>query len=79
MFSLARTRYRDFTLFAFTTFTAPPYDLLLLRLKSRSYSKKMSEISHDFSDFSLQVSESAVEVSDFRTASFHFSMPILLF
>jgi len=38
----------------------------------------MSEISHDFSDFSLQVSESAVEMSDFRTESFHFSMPILL-
>ena len=63
--SHACTHYRDFALFAFTTFTDCPFLFSLFLLKSRSYQLKKSEISCEISDIFWIISKSFSKLSQY--------------
>ena len=73
--SHACTHYRDFALFAFTTFTDCPFLFSLFLLKSRSYSLKKSEISCKISDIFWIISKSFSKLSQYFSIFFSLSSP----
>ena len=73
--SHACTHYRDFALFAFTTFTDCPFLFSLFLLKSRSYSLKKSEISCEISDIFWIISKSFSKLSQYFSIFFSLSCP----